>query len=90
MGELVDFQEYVRQKAEREEREIADDIVRLQKEVKEILDEMEGPDAEFIYNPGYEELIPLISQVQTTISGYIHEYYDSQNPLIVTIPNDEL
>ena len=84
MGELVDFQEYVRQKAERE------DIVRLQKEVKEILDEMEGQDAEFIYNPGYEELIPLISQVQTTISGYIHEYYDSQNPLIVTIPNDEL
>lgn len=89
MGELIDFQEYVKQKAEREEREIADDIARLQKEVQQILDEMEGPDAEFIYNPGYEELIPVISQVQTTLDGYIHEYYDSKNPLIVTGAKEE-
>ena len=89
MGELIDFQEYVKQKAEREEREIADDIARLQKEVQQILDEMEGPAAEFIYNPGYEELIPVISQVQTTLDGYIHEYYDSKNPLIVTGAKEE-
>ena len=89
MGELIDFQEYVRQKSEREEREIAEDIYRLNAEIKEILDEMESPDAPYLYHSGYEELIPVMSQIQTTLDGYIHEYYDSKNPLIVTSTEDE-
>ena len=89
MGELIDFQEYVRQKSEREEREIAEDIDRLKAEIKEILDEMESPDAPFLYHAGYEELIPALSQIQTTLDGYIHEYYDYKNPLIVTVTEDE-
>jgi hypothetical protein len=89
MGELIDFQEYVRQKSEREEREIADDIDRLKAEIKEILDEMESPEAPFLYHSGYEELIPALSQIQTTLDGYVNDYYDSKNPLIVTGTEDE-
>ena len=90
MGELIDFQEYVRQKSEREEREIAEDISRLKAEIKEILDEMESPDAPYIFHSGYEELIPVMSQIQTTLDGYVHEHYDSKNPLIVTgVSEDE-
>jgi dsDNA-specific endonuclease/ATPase MutS2 len=90
VGELIDFQEYVRQKSEREEREIAEDISRLKAEIKEILDEMESPDAPYIFHSGYEELIPVMSQIQTTLDGYVHEYYDSKNPLIVTgVSEDE-
>jgi|TARA_Y100000310_G_C20336338_1_gene647695 hypothetical protein len=75
MGELVDFAEYKAKKEEEETKKIDEDIRILKAEIEYIMSEMEQPYAPHVFFKGYEEMMPFMHQVTSTLNTY----YDSEN-----------
>ena len=75
MGELVDFAEYKARKEEEETKKIDEDIRILKAEIEYIISEMEQPSAPHVFFKGYEEIMPFMHQVTSTLNTY----YDSEN-----------
>jgi len=75
MGELIDFVAYKARKEEDEVKKIDDDIRILKSEIESLMREMEQPYAPHVFFAGYEDMIPFMSQITSTLNSY----YDSEN-----------
>tara|TARA_Y100000310_G_scaffold337766_1_gene425700 strand:- start:2243 stop:2506 length:264 start_codon:yes stop_codon:yes gene_type:complete len=75
MGELIDFVAYKAKKDEEEVKKIDDDIRILKSEIEMLMSEMEQPYAPHIFFRGYEEMLPFMHQITSTLNSY----YDSEN-----------
>lgn len=75
MGELIDFAKYKAKKEEDEAKKIDEDIKQLKAEIEFIIKDMEQPCAPHVFLSGYDEMLPFMTQVISTLNTY----YDTEN-----------
>ena len=69
MGELVNLQKYRERKDEEECREIAEDIARLQAELREMIGDMEEYGTA-LWHTAWIEQLPALIRIDEALDGY--------------------
>lgn len=82
MGELINFAEWKKAKEEKERIEIEEDILRLQKEVHDMISEMKEPDAPMYWQQEWLDQLPDLVRLDALLCGYNDTFLSG------TIPGD--
>jgi len=79
MGELVDFAEYKKKKEKEEVEEIQEDIEVLYSELKQMIEDMNSPLGQYLYQKEWLDCLPAL----LVVTGSLDKYMSS------SIENDE-
>lgn len=88
MGEIIHLKDYLRKKEQSEEEQFSEDIIRVQKDLKKLLEDLDDPDIQRQYEEGYDEIMKAFKKVDCALDDYIDAFHILVN-VTGTMPQDD-
>ena len=75
MGEIIYFEDYLTKKEKSEEEQFSEDVAKVQRDLKQLIEDLADPEFQRQYDEAYEEIINAFRRVDVALDDYLDAFY---------------